>query len=231
MSDELKSKLRTSRLSELGLMTATLTHELRQPLFAIRSLAQLAIANPKGEENTYLESLLSQTEVLERIVEAVGAYAREDTGVMMPIDPNQPPRACVDLISHRAKQKGIRLEVEIDPTASLAAGEPTAILQILVNLAQNAIDASEFGQTVWIRSGVHDGDVVFEVQDEGTGIPDSVAQQIYEPFFTTKGPKDGTGLGLFLARELAQRCRGELVLVPAQKGAHFRLCLGPWMGR
>ena len=100
MSTDLKATLEQSRLAELGLMTATLTHELRQPLFAIRSLAQLAIANEAGDPQTYLESLVEQTMVLERIVEAVGAYSREDTGVMIPVDPNLPPQGCVDLVGH-----------------------------------------------------------------------------------------------------------------------------------
>ena len=105
--------------------------------------------------------------------------------------------------------------------ATLAAGDPTAILQVLVNLTQNAVDASSRGQTVWIRSGMVDGDVVFEVLDEGPGVPAAVQQQIFEPFFTTKGPKDGTGLGLYLARELALRCRGDLGLLPVGERRTF----------
>ena len=211
-------------------MTATLTHELRQPLFAIRSLAQLAMAKEGNDPKSHLESLVEQTLALERIVEAVGAYSREDTGVILPVDPNLPPQACVDLIGHKAKQRGVTIAVELDNRAPLAAGDPTAILQILVNLAQNAVDASTSGQSDRISSGVVDGDVVFEVRDEGPGIPETVREQIFEPFFTTKGPKEGTGLGLYLARELAQRCRGELELLPSGDGAHFRLSLSPWMG-
>ena len=230
MSKDWKATLQQSRLAELGLMTATLTHELRQPLFAIRSLAQLAMADENKDPKAHLESLVEQTLVLERIVEAVGAYSREDTGVIIPVDPNLPPQACGDLIGHKAKQRGVTVEIELDNRAPLAAGDPTAILQILVNLAQNAVDASTSGQKVWIRSAVVDGDVVFEVRDEGKGVPETVRDQIFEPFFTTKGPKEGTGLGLYLARELAQRCRGDLELLPSSSGAHFRLSLSPWMG-
>ena len=230
MSKDLKATLQQSRLAELGLMTATLTHELRQPLFAIRSLAQLAIANNGNDPRGHLESLVEQTMALERIVEAVGAYSRDDTGVMIPVDPNLPPQGCVELVGHKAKQKGVEIEIRLDEGAPLASGDPTAILQILVNLLQNAVDASSYGQCVTLRSGVVDGDVVFEVQDEGPGVPTSVRDQIFEPFFTTKGPKEGTGLGLYLARKLALRCRGDLELLPSKCGAHFRLSLSPWMG-
>jgi C4-dicarboxylate-specific signal transduction histidine kinase len=98
-----------------------------------------------------------------------------------------------------------------------------------VNLAQNAIDASERGGRVWIRTGRADGGVVMEVQDEGPGIPEACVEQVFDAFYTTKGPEQGTGLGLFLAREMAERCRGELKLLPSQNGAHFQLCLRPWM--
>lgn len=64
MSTDNKALLRTSRLSELGLVTATLTHELRQPLFAIRSLAQLALASDDKDKDAHLQSLLKQTESL-----------------------------------------------------------------------------------------------------------------------------------------------------------------------
>jgi two-component system C4-dicarboxylate transport sensor histidine kinase DctB len=228
MSDEKKALLRTSRLSELGLVTATLTHELRQPLFAIRSLAQLALASDAEAQAGHLQSLLKQTESLERVVEAVGAYAREDTGILGPIDPGGPPQACVNLISHRAKERGVKLVLELDRTAPLAAGEPTALLQILVNLAQNAIDASARGQHVWIRTGQIDGSVLMEVQDEGPGISPESVEQIFEAFFTTKGPEQGTGLGLFLVKEMAGRCQADLQLLPSTKGAHFRLLLRPW---
>ena len=230
MSDNNKAMLRTSRLSELGLITATLTHELRQPLFAIRSLSQLALAGDKNDERSHLERLLKQTESLERIVEAVGAYAREDTGVMMPIDPNSPPQACANLIAHRAKERGVELVLDIDKTAPLAVGEPTAILQVLVNLTQNAIDASKSGSRVWIRTGQVDGFVVMEVQDEGPGIPEELAEQVFEAFYTTKGPTQGTGLGLYLAKEMAHRTQADLQLLGASSGAHFRLKLRPWGG-
>lgn len=230
MSDDNKAILRTSRLSELGLITATLTHELRQPLFAIRSLAQLALAGENGDERNHLERLLKQTESLERIVEAVGAYAREDTGIMVPIDPNGPPQACANLIAYRAKERGVDLVLDIDRTAPLAVGEPTAILQVLVNLTQNAIDASKSGDRVWIRTGQVDGCVVMEVQDEGPGIPEDLADQVFEAFYTTKGPTQGTGLGLYLAKEMAHRTQADLQLLRASTGAHFRLKLRPWGG-
>ena len=67
-----------------------------------------------------------------------------------------------------------------------------------------------------------------EVKDEGPGISSALAGQVFEAFYTTKGPGQGTGLGLFLAREMAQRSQGRLELVPAEVGAHFRLYLRCW---
>lgn len=147
---------------------------------------------------------------------------------MIPIDPGGPPLACFNLISHRAKERGVNLVLEIDRTAPLAAGEPTALLQILVNLAQNAIDASAPGGRVTVRSGQVDGAVVMEVQDEGPGIPADLAERVFEAFYTTKGPQQGTGLGLYLAKEMAERCQAQLQLLPSPIGAHFRLLLRPW---
>ena len=204
-SSDDQARLRTGRLAELGLMTATLTHELRQPLFAIRSLAQLAQMAQSSEDgpgNRHLAELVRQTELMEQIVATVGAYARDDTGILAPVDLEAEIKSALGLLTHLSKQKGVGIECEYHGSLPPVVGESTAILQVLVNLFQNAVDASPSMGSVSVRTQLESGQVMLYVEDEGSGVPVELRERVFEPFFTTKDPEKGTGLGLFLAREL-----------------------------
>ncbi len=226
-SDE-QVKLRTGRLAELGLMTATLTHELRQPLFAIRSLAQLAQGAAEDGGSRHLAELVRQTELMEQIVATVGAYARDDTGILAPVDLEAEIQSALGLLAHLSKQKGVSIECDYHGALPPVVGESTALLQVLVNLFQNAVDASPSMGSVFVRTRLEDGGVCLYVEDQGEGVPEDLRERVFEPFFTTKDPEKGTGLGLFLARELVERCRGELRLVDSEKGACFEIRLATW---
>lgn len=225
-----QAKLRTGRLAELGLMTATLTHELRQPLFAIRSLAQLAQSGAEGDCLRHLSELVRQTELMEQIVGTVGAYARDDTGILCPVDLDAEIDSALGLLKHLCKQKGVQIRCVFEGGLPPVTGESTALLQVLVNLFQNAVDASPNMGEVTVRTRREDRGVVLNVEDQGPGIPSELQDQIFLPFFTTKDPEKGTGLGLFLARELVERCRGEIKLVEGTQGACFEITLSPWGG-
>lgn|GEM_PF-1844991 len=227
LDDSRENIVRMGTLAELGLMAASLTHELKQPLFAIRSLAQLALAS-KGDTGLHLESLIKQTKALEDIVEAVGAYAREDTGILTPVDLVGQSRRAIDMLSHRARDRGVSLVIIERDGLCAAAGEPTLLFQILINLIQNAIDATPTEGRVEVIVSREDRMMLVDVKDTGTGIPVEMHERIFEPFYTTKGLGSGTGLGLHIARELAERCRGELYIVPSDTGANLRLSLVGW---
>jgi len=219
---------RMGRLAELGLMTAMLTHELRQPLFAIRSLAQLAQVQPGGDVTDHLAEVIRQTELMEGIVGTVGAFARDDTGILMPVDVEGEIGRVLKLLEHMSHQRGMRIQPELHGGLPMVVGEGTAILQILVNLVQNAFDASEKDSVVRIRTDHRDGVVFVEVEDEGHGIPEEMAEEVFQPFFTTKGPDLGTGLGLYVVRRLVEQCRGQIRLVPCDVGACIQVELVPW---
>lgn len=227
LNENSEGMLRLGTLAELGLMAASLTHELKQPLFAIRSLAQLALAS-KGDTTVHLESLIKQTRALEDIVDAVGSYAREDTGMVTPVDGVGQVRRALEMLKHRGRERRVTLSVDVGPNVCAAAAEPTLLFQILINLIQNAIDATPQGGSVEVIVTRAERMILFDVKDTGDGIPDDLVEKVFTPFYTTKGFGSGTGLGLHIARELAERCRGELCIVPSEVGANLRLSLVAW---
>lgn len=215
-------------MAELGLLTASLTHELRQPLFAIRALAQLAVAETGDTPSKHLADLLDQTQHMERLLDGVGRFSRDNNEGAGPVDLRDPVRRAVELLRHNARRVGVELALEDYGALPAVHGDPTGLLQVAVNLIQNAVDASESGHVVRVRMRSARPSVLFEVMDQGTGIPPELHDRIFEPFFTTKRPGKGTGLGLHIARQLVQASGGELVLVDARQGTHIQVRLPVW---
>ena len=216
----------TARLAELGLLTATLTHELRQPLFALRSLVQLLGARLDGEHNELIAELLVQADLLGELVEGGGTYARRSEDAAEPVDTGAVIDQAVRLLRHRAARKGAVLEVERDFTLGAARADRVALMQALVNVINNAIDACS--GRVLVRNRLEGGEIVVEVEDDGPGIPAELAERVLEPFFTTKEPGKGTGLGLAISRELVRGCGGDLELDTTGHGALVRVALPVW---
>ena len=109
---EQEARQRLARLAELGLITATLAHEQRQPLFAVKAIAQLLERQVEGSAVGLVGQLLDQVEHLERLVDGVGLYARAPDGELQPLDLNGSVRAAADLMRHRGQRRGVQLRVE-----------------------------------------------------------------------------------------------------------------------
>ncbi len=220
--------LEAARLAELGLLTATLNHELRQPLFAIRALAQLALADGDGSWRGHVEGLISQTQHMERLLDGIRDFSRQHRREPGPVDLPVSVRTAVDLLRHSARNAGVQLALENQGSLPSVHGDPTGLVQVAVNLLQNAIDASKRGQVVRIRLRSERPQVVLEVIDDGAGVPMELRERIFEPFFTTKQPGKGTGLGLHIARQLVEGCGGELRLLDMNRGACIQARLQVW---
>ncbi|MCB9746412.1 MAG: HAMP domain-containing histidine kinase [Alphaproteobacteria bacterium] len=217
-----------ARLAELGLITATLAHEQRQPLFAVKAIAQLLERQVEGSAVGLVGQLLDQVEHLERLVDGVGLYARAPDGELQPLDLNGSVRAAADLMRHRGQRRGVQLRVERSSGLPAARADATAVMQILVNLLQNALDASPRGAEVHVQVIREGGQLHAEVRDHGPGISEALRERVFEPFFTTKPVGEGTGLGLSISRDLAEASGGQLALHPAEPGTRAVLSLPLW---
>ncbi|HEY8062177.1 MAG TPA: ATP-binding protein, partial [Gemmatimonadales bacterium] len=109
-----------------------------------------------------------------------------------------------------AMSHAVTLLTDLPSTLPKVRADRVAIEQILINLIDNGLAAAGPDGTVRVSGGVHDGRVELSVEDSGRGVPDEIAGRLFEPFFTTKDPGRGTGLGLSVARELAEQQGGTL---------------------
>lgn len=198
------------RLSELGLHAAGLVHELRQPLFAIKALAQLAQGQP-GREGDALAGILEQVATMEALVGGYHDFSKSPSLAPQVFDVWDPVRSALVVLAHRATAAQVRLVLGDQPAVA-ARGSLLAVQQALVNLGQNAIDAVRGLPDAWVRiecEATEDA-VRVVVVDNGPGLADEIRAHLFEPFRTTKA--GGTGLGLSLSRELVLQSGGELLL-------------------
>lgn len=206
--------LEARRLSELGLHAAGLVHELRQPLFAIKAMTQMALANP-GREAETLARLLEQVATMETLLGGYHDFSRSPSGGPQLFDVWASVRSAHVILGHRANAAAVRLVIEEGPPMPVR-GSMLGTQQAIVNLGQNAIDAVR-GRTeprVTIRCERLPGRVRVVVEDNGPGVPPEIRANLFQPFRTTK--EGGTGLGLSISRDLIVACGGTL-----------RLCDGP----
>jgi two-component system C4-dicarboxylate transport sensor histidine kinase DctB len=213
-----------ARLSELGLMVAGLGHELRQPLFAVKSIAQLLSHAPPGERDALLISLLEQVGHMEQLVEALGNYSRRPQGPSI-VDVDGVLSQVCRWLGPRAARQGLSLHV-VGGAARAGSIDPVALTQILVNLGNNAMDAAE--GLVEFEAEYTGQDIRVRIHDDGPGLSVS-SEEAFKPFVTTKPPGKGTGLGLSISRQLAQDSGGDLVLIPTEVGACFELVVPLWV--
>jgi signal transduction histidine kinase len=204
---------RAEQLSTMGILTAGLAHELRNPANGIvNAVGPLAALLPRDlvRPETAVGQLI---EVLATYAEQIGFLARQLLGFrkgVVELDLRQTPVR--DLV-HRAMSLvnpggvEIRVEIACDGVVKCA---PPLLIQVLTNLMENAIYAAGPGGWAQLRSSAKGGNFTVEVSDSGPGVPPQLRERVFEPFFTTKPAGVGTGLGLSLARDIIHRHGGVL---------------------
>ncbi|HEY0988981.1 MAG TPA: ATP-binding protein [Kofleriaceae bacterium] len=205
---------RAEQLSAMGILTAGLAHELRNPANAIvNAMGPLTGLLPRDlvRPETAVGQLI---EVLTSCADQIGFLSRQLLGFrkgIVDLDMRQVPvreilQRAVSL-THTGSTE-VRINLEWDGSLKCA---PPLLLQVLTNLLENAAYAA--GPTGWVQlrsAAQDDGSVTVEVSDSGPGVPPQLRERVFEPFYTTKPAGVGTGLGLSLARDIAQRHGGVL---------------------
>lgn len=145
------------------------------------------------------------------LVAAVRGFTRVDgTDAPQAVNIGQGLSQTLAVLSGKARDKAIRLTLDIPANLPPAHGLPAELNQVWSNLIDNALDAVPHGGTVAVSAARHDGFVVVRVVDNGVGIAPEIRERIFDPFFTTKDVGKGTGLGLDIVRRLVERHDGDI---------------------
>jgi len=224
---------RGDRLATVGTLSASVAHEVNNPLTTVLGYAQLMLEDKDEDhpDRPGLELIAGEAARMKTIVAGLLDYARvehpEDDAARGPADVAAVLRRVATLMGPQLKRSRVRLEVDVPADLPEAACGPHALQQVLVNLIQNAAQAMDEHGTITVAAAPDDGRLAVTVTDEGPGIPPELRARVFEPFFTTKAPGAGTGLGLAVCRRLAQAWGGSLDVEdgPGGRGATFRIVI------
>ena len=206
------------RMAALGRMAATVAHEIKNPLSAIKSIAQVMREDEtlRNEYERDLGLIVGETDRLSQSVTQLLSFARKESPVGQPLSVDELVRSVVDLFRASAKEQGIVLDLRVKIEAELAGRSVSALRDALSNLLLNALQATPNGGRVELIAAASGGELVISVQDSGSGVPVDLRERIWEPFFTTR--QRGTGLGLAIVRKRVQEVGGTAVLDVARNG-------------
>lgn len=207
--------VQSEKLASLGQLGAGIAHELNQPLQAIELLADMIDADDEVRAHKELVGRIRiATKRMGAIVDNVRRFARESTSEKQPTSARAPLTDAISLMLQQLKLSGIVLEQQLASSLPNLLADATQLQQVFANLLINARAALAANETTRpiIRVSAHrEGQhVVYRVEDNGDGVPDSVAANMFDPFFTTRDVGEGTGLGLSLSLGIVEEHRGTL---------------------
>lgn len=225
--------IQSDKMASIGQLVSGVAHELNNPLTSIAGLAELLLERPSQSEfpREHLRVIHDQAARAGRIVRNLLTFARKGVPEKTAVDLNDVVARTSLLIVYELQLHGIELDSDLSADAPIVLGDRYELQQVLLNLVTNAVQAVsglEPGKPRRItlsttRSG---GEVVLRVGDSGPGVPKDVVPYLFTPFFTTKAPGEGTGLGLSLSYGLVKAHEGvlEYEALP-HGGAEFRVTL------
>ena len=223
----------SSKLAALGEMSAAISHELNQPLAAMKTYlagAKLLLRRNRPEEA--LSSFQRVDGLIDRmtaITKQLKSYARKGGDEFRPVDLGSVIASVLSMMEPQLKQRGVKMSVVEPDEPAIILGDRLRVEQVLVNLIRNALDATKGEEDPKIDMILSAGEmVVISVRDNGPGIED--LDQLFEPFFTTKQPGDGVGLGLAISSGIVTDLGGRLTAHNGENGgAVFEMQLPIYM--
>ncbi len=231
--------IQAEKLMALGELTASVAHELKQPLNSIKIISQAILRDidkKRFDEQGAREDLpdiIHQVDKMAEIIDHMRVFTRRPIGVSNEmVDLNLVIGDALKFVAQQLKDHNIEIVKGLDFDLPKVFGDSIRLEQVVVNLINNAryaVDKNGKEQKrIEVRTGKgSDGQTVFlEVKDNGMGIPDDVKKKIFQPFFTTKEPGKGTGLGLSVSKKILDEHKGTLEFFSnAGEGALFRLLM------
>ena len=210
-----QAELRRNRaLAAVGQMTAQIAHEIKNPLGSIRFAAEVLKRQPAGNEHSPLQTI----QVIERSVDHLATIVAELSDFARPKELNRKELNINDLldelspmVADRLSLKKVRLDKRYAKDLPSGQFDGTELRKLFLNLLINAVDASDPGGVIEIRTRLNGSqDIIVEIEDRGVGMDAETLRRLFEPFYTTK--EKGTGLGMAIAKKIVELHKGDLLL-------------------
>ena len=225
--DELERRLvQADKMSSIGLLAAGVAHEVNTPLAVISTYAQMLAKQISGDEqkSRLLDKIAKQTFRASEIVNSLLNFSRTSAKELSEVCLNRAIRETLTLVEHQLQSARVVVRVDAAEPLPGIRGDFGKLQQVFLNLFLNARDAMDGGGELAIRTWSDNGSVRVEVADSGQGIEPENLSRIYDPFFTTKASKKGTGLGLAVTYGIVKE-HGGSIEVDSRPGAGTRFVL------
>jgi two-component system NtrC family sensor kinase len=228
-----RSLSHAERLALSGRIVAEIAHEVGTPLHSIAGHLELLRQDvgsgaPLEATTRRLDVVEGQLARVSEIITQLLDLTRRPPGEPALVDVNGLARNTAELVRPGLPAAGLSLELALAPGLRRVRGHEGQLQQVVLNLLTNAIDATAAGGRVRLATGMGRGpdELEIEVRDTGAGIPDADRKRIFEPFFSTKEPGRGTGLGLFISAQIVREHHGRIELETEEgRGSSFRVVL------
>jgi len=216
-----KKLLQSDRLASLGQLSASVAHEINNPVSGVLNLSMLMQRmlkedgippNRLPEFRKYLGQVTNETARVGRIVSDLLAFSRRGKPQQVPADVNRIVAMTLSLVEHKMKLTNVAVETTLCESLPPAHCDPSQIQQVVLNLVLNAAEAtqSRAERRVAVSTSTSGGMVLIRVSDNGEGIPPENQAKIFDPFFTTKPEGKGVGLGLAVSYGIIEAHGGDI---------------------
>lgn len=219
--------IRSEKLAALGQLSASLAHEINNPLGIIKNYLLIATNSlSEGDPNREnLNAVKGEVDRIARIVKSLLEFSRPERSKMEVLDLASILERTISLIDKEFLSRNIKIETELTKNLPPVLGSEDQLRQVFLNLLVNAKDSMPGGGEIRIAVQDSGQGVQVEFSDTGCGIPEENAARVFEPFFTTKENGKGTGLGLWICSGIMERHGGDIQLTKKEKGTSFILNL------
>lgn len=211
----------TGKLTALGSLSPTVVHEINNPLFAILGLVEFLLrdAEPGTKAHSRLELIQTTGLEIKEIARALLDFARERPGDLETVELDEAAATVAQLFRLASAAKGVEVVERFQEARVL--GRRSELRLLVLSLLLNSKQVLPEGGTITVEVLREGADALVRVRDTGPGVPADLAERAFEPFVTTRADAGALGLGLTVARVIARRHGGELVLEPTATGASF----------
>ncbi|MGE4559494.1 MAG: sensor histidine kinase, partial [Desulfobulbus sp.] len=223
--------IHAAKLAALGQMSTVITHELNQPLAAIRTYTDNAVQLlAKGRQDDVgwnLEQIRELTERMGQLARQLKVFSRKSSGKLNKVPLHGVLDGAMEVMAPIISKSGVRLTINMPPELEGVRANAVLLQQVLVNLLANSLQAVAEQEEKQVEISVKrkDDKVLLRVQDNGPGIDPALARRIFEPFYTTKDPGKGLGLGLTISARIMEDMGGLIRVVQTGSGACFEITL------
>jgi signal transduction histidine kinase len=232
LKDSQEQLIQSEKLSSLGQLSASIAHEVNNPLSGVLTYTQLLLKKLESEElsresaRDYLSKMESELNRSMGLVRNLLDFARQSVPALVETDLNDVVNRVLELTAHSAQLNNVEVVKELDPSLPKLTADPNQLQQVCTNLVVNAIQAMPEGGKLTLRTSISESQLKMEVQDTGYGISPENMRKLFTPFFSTKKEIKGVGLGLAVSYGIIQRHRGRIEVKSKEgKGSTFTVYL------